>query len=535
MVDVQITHVNIRIVVGLALVAGVIIGGCSNSSSDDSIYPVSTSPGTDTHGQTRINNANNSPSGSTTVNYPSNSTSGTTTVSMSSSSVDNSKSTAANTSSSSGRDTDPNSSANSVSQSPPNTSPGPSSSQAKSNTSNTLTGTELVWRRKYYFKSSVYDACAFPETVKPKRVNAGTEPHELFFVRSKLEENSYFGKQIVDLNPYDFTSNPKNFSDHLKNMTRSDSYYHKLLGSTPGFQSVPRNKYSHSISVRDYINRTNLVEGASFGVVWKLVKNGTGLEIFAKKGARGIKRGDKLIQIGDIRIDSVTDTTTREKLFKELFPFYDGLVSDYYDDNLYTVNDCVDSVLNQDSYTGDDLYGCLEKEYKTQEEEEVEFVLFDHELNRVKKISILPRGYAMPGFPVTRVLVVDGRKVGYINVNDLYLRGGFATGVSDSAYSTLKRIYYYGPHKGVADMILDLRYAESGAIEFASQLAFMITGEGPSKGKQFVSYHHNSKHLVLSHLNREVPFIDACRKMYPCNKWGLAGTLANLFFLSGRV
>ena len=190
----------------------------------------------------------------------------------------------------------------------------------------------------------------------------------------------------------------------------------------------------------------------------------------------------------------------------------------------------MDSVLNRESYTGDDVYDCLEKDYKTREKEEIEFVLFDHELNRLKKISILPRGYAMPRFPVTRVLVVDGRKVGYINVNDLYVTGGFATGVSDSAYSTLKRIFNYGPHKGVSDMILDLRYAESGAIEFASQLAYMITGEEPSKGKQFGSYDHNSGHLVLSHYNRVVPFIDACRKLYPCNKWGLAGTLANLFF-----
>ena len=70
-------------------------------------------------------------------------------------------------------------------------------------------------------------------------------------------------------------------------MTRSNSYYHELLGSTLSFQNVPRSKYSHSISLRDYINRTNLVEAASFGVVWKIVETGAGLEMVTKKrGAR---------------------------------------------------------------------------------------------------------------------------------------------------------------------------------------------------------------------------------------------------------
>ena len=469
MIDVQITEVTIRIVVSLALVASVIVGGCSNSSSDDSIYPASVSSGTDTRGQTNVGSQNNSTSGTTTVN-------------MSSSSVDNSKSTATDTSS--GSETGTNSSTNSGSKSVPNSSSDRSSTQAISSPSNTGTGnTELVWRRKYYFKSSVYDACAFPEAEKPRTVNAGTEAHELFFLRSKLEENSYLGKQTIDINPYDFTSNSKNFSDHLKNMTRSNSYYHELLKSTQSFRSLPKSKYSHAVSLREYINRTNLVEAASFGIIWEIVEDGSGLEIFVKYGSRGVKRGDRLLQIGDIRIDSVTDATTREKLFEELFPVYDVLVSKYQ------------------------LHG---------EEKNVEFVFSDYESEKIKKISLLSRYYIMPEFPYTKVLLVDGRKVSYINVNDLKLRGRYASGVSNWAYSKLKWIYSYPPHEGVSDMILDLRYAETGTIEFASQLAFMITGEGASKGKSFGTYDHNSDHLNLSHYNRVVPFINACRKLYPC-------------------
>ena len=68
MVDVQITQGSIRIVVSLALIASVIVGGCSNSSSDDSNYPASISSGAGTAGQTNVNYPNNSTSGTTTVN-----------------------------------------------------------------------------------------------------------------------------------------------------------------------------------------------------------------------------------------------------------------------------------------------------------------------------------------------------------------------------------------------------------------------------------------------------------------------------------
>ncbi len=90
--------------------------------------------------------------------------------------------------------------------------PSNSSSQTVKNSIDTSkgTGTELVWRRKYYFSSELYDSCAFPDAVKHTEVKLGSEVHELFYIRSKIEENSFLNKQIIDLNPYDYVRSPKN-------------------------------------------------------------------------------------------------------------------------------------------------------------------------------------------------------------------------------------------------------------------------------------------------------------------------------------
>ena len=504
MVDVQITHVNIRIVVGLALVAGVIIGGCSNSSSDDSIYPVSTSPGTDTHGQTRINNANNSPSGSTTVNYPSNSTSGTTTVSMSSSPVDNSKSTAADTSSSSVSDTDPNSSANTVSQSPASSSSDRSSSQTISNTRNTVTGnTELVWRRKYYVQSSVYDACAFPDEVKPYIAEAGTEAHELFYIRSKLNENSFFNNQIVDNNPYDYTVKPKRFADHLANMTGNNSYYEDLLSSAHSVKSVPRAKYMHSISESEFENRRNLVDVASFKIGWDIKENGNNFEVVVKfidrltgrkSSSSTVRRGDKLVKANNIVIDEVNDSSKRQDLFDTLFPVPSASV---------------------------------DPENRVREKTEVEFLMEDKESKQLKTLSLKTRPAVFGKVNIGTIIaenqwINDSKQVFYLGINrlgkDYRGPGAFGPGISEAVYNKFK--WYSKVTSDAAkkpDLILDLRYTETGEIEFASQLAYLIVGKTAAHNKNFGSYEYRSVKLKLSHTNKTVPFIGHCKKLFPCD------------------
>ena len=504
MVDVKITQGNIRIVVSLALFASVIVGGCSNSSSDDSNYPASISSGADTAGQTN-------------VNYPNKPTSGTTTGSMSSSSVDNSGSTSVNTSSSSGSDTGANSPANSGSKSPPNTSQDRSSSQAISSPSDTVPGTELVWRRKYYFKSSVYKACAFPDEIKPYKANAGTEAHELFYIRSKLNENSFLNNQIVDNNPYDYTVEPKRFTDHLANMTGNNSYYEDLLSSAHSVKSIPRAKYMHSISQREFANRGNLVGVASFEIGWDIKENGSNLEIFVKfidrwtankSSGSTIRRGDKLVKINNIVINKVNNSSERQNLFDTLFP----VPSAYVDP---------EDIINKDT--------------------KVDFVFEDKDSKQLKTLSLKTERFwgrvrktNFGTIIAENQWTIDGRKAFYLGINRLGedIRGGiFEPGISEAVYNSFRRYSKVSSDTAEKpDLILDLRYTETGEMVFASQLAYLIAGSITTQSKKFGSYEYSSGKLTLSHTNKIVPFIDNCRKMYPCYPHGGDGGFYGIYY-----
>ena len=504
-VDVQITQRNIRIVVSLALFASVIVGGCSNSSSDDSNYPASISSGADTAGQTN-------------VNYPNKPTSGTTTGSMSSSSVDNSGSTSGNTSSSSGRDTGANPSTNSGSKSPPNTSQDRSSSQAISSPSDTVPGTELVWRRKYYFKSSVYKACAFPDEIKPYKANAGTEAHELFYIRSKLNENSFLNNQIVDNNPYDYTVEPKRFNDHLANMTGNNSYYETLLSSAHSVKSVTRAKYTHSISEREFANRKNLIGVASFKIGWDIKNNGSNLEIFVKfidrrtaneSSGSVVRRGDKLVKVNNILVGNVNDSSKRQNLFDALFPV-PALFLDPRND--------------MDKNT------------------EVEFLFEDKDSKQLKKLSLKTLSGFFGKVNIGTIIaenqwINDGEQVFYLGINRLGKEirgpGAFGPGISEAVYNKFK--WYSKVSSDAAkkpDLILDLRYTETGEILFASQLAYLIAGKTATQNKRFGSYEYSSAKLKLSYTNNIVPFIGQCRKLYPCDTHYLrdGGMLGIIFY-----
>lgn len=87
--------------------------------------------------------------------------------------------------------------------------------------------------------------------------------------------------------------------------------------------------------------------------------------------------------------------------------------------------------------------------------------------------------------PVPTTLVLDnaGSKVGYILFND-HIASSEQKLID--AVNTLKAA-------AVTDLVLDLRYNGGGYLYLASELAYMIAGNGPTSGKVFEQLQYNSK------------------------------------------
>lgn len=369
-----------------------------------------------------------------------------------------------------------------------------SSSQTVKNSIDTSngTGTELVWRRKYYFSSELYDSCVFPSAIKSKKVKTGSEVHELFYIRSKIEENSFLNKQIIDSNPYDYVRSPKNYSQHLKNMTGADSYYDKLLRSAHSVKELKDSKYLHSISESEFINYKNIQRNASFGINWKITQNDTKIDVFVRyidpansdSYNKGIRRGDKLIQVGDVRIDEVNDSSSKGKLYENLFP----------------PTPRVDSWPTRD-------YGSTN------------FVFLDGKSGKEKKVVLEAFRFSSENYMKFGNLELDNQNIAYLALANLRPDYKEEAGISDKVYSLFLNKFTQSNNK-VSDLVLDLRYTKFGSIVYASQLAYLITGEVPTTSKKFGTYFHASNNNLEKSFHKDiVPFLDSCKRLYPCSWW----------------
>ena len=102
-------------------------------------------------------------------------------------------------------------------------------------------------------------------------------------------------------------------------------------------------------------------------------------------------------------------------------------------------------------------------------------------------ITVTLTADAVTSEPVQHVEVVDaamGRRIGYMLFND-----HFATAESAliDAVNTLR-------DQNIDDLVLDLRYNGGGYLYIASQLAYMIAGDGPTAGQTFERVSFNDKH-----------------------------------------
>jgi carboxyl-terminal processing protease len=110
-----------------------------------------------------------------------------------------------------------------------------------------------------------------------------------------------------------------------------------------------------------------------------------------------------------------------------------------------------------------------------------------------KQAQMVKRLVTIPTVSVTRVVEVDGRRVGYLMFNN-FVRPSVAA-LSD-AFATLKAA-------GATELVLDLRYNGGGLVDVAVHLASLIGGTRTS-GQVMINYVHNDK--VGAVLNKTTRF-----------------------------
>lgn len=371
------------------------------------------------------------------------------------------------------------------------------------------TDTKYIWRRGYYFDSSLYNRCAFPSESLKKGSLKGFEVDELFYVRSKLSELSVFRNRFVDVNPYDFRRNASNFEDHVEGMTGQTGLYHQFIFSAHQLGETRRNKTSGSLLAKDLRFKRLLAENYALGINWKIENNGSGSEYYV----RYIKERSPL---------SKTNIENRSKSSPNSSP----------------------AILNR----GDKLISIEEIGTKPSGHKTLRFFIEDYEVNenrwnRAKMVfkdkltgknkEFYFRPWSMVGVPQStvedyKIIVDDKKKIGYVNITNFGLPvigNNFSRSLhngynfSDIMHA-VRYLYGWRPYQGVDDLIVDLRYAGSGEIEVASQLAYIIGGNQVTESSIFGFFQYNSVHSKFkSSLWRNgVPFIKNCKFRLPCEE-----------------
>ena len=110
-------------------------------------------------------------------------------------------------------------------------------------------------------------------------------------------------------------------------------------------------------------------------------------------------------------------------------------------------------------------------------------VAFQTREGQARRARLTKRAVTIPTVSLTRVITIDGRRVGYIFFRN-FVRPSFAA--LDAAVTTLREA-------NVSELVLDLRYNGGGLVDVAVHLASLITGP-VTNGQVLAKYVHNDKY-----------------------------------------
>ena len=122
--------------------------------------------------------------------------------------------------------------------------------------------------------------------------------------------------------------------------------------------------------------------------------------------------------------------------------------------------------------------------YPSAEGETHEFEVQDLNASDPRTVTMTAREVAADPVQHVTVLDTDSGPVGYLLFNDF-----IATAERElfDAFAELER-------RGIADLVLDLRYNGGGYLDIASQVGFMVAGPAAAQGRVFEELQFNDKH-----------------------------------------
>jgi carboxyl-terminal processing protease len=120
-------------------------------------------------------------------------------------------------------------------------------------------------------------------------------------------------------------------------------------------------------------------------------------------------------------------------------------------------------------------------------------IVFDKPSGERRSAQMIKRVVTIPTVSLTRVVEVDGRKVGYIFFSNFVTP---STAALNDAFAALKEA-------GATELVLDLRYNGGGLVDVAAHLASLIGGTR-TNGQPMLNYIHNDK--IGPQLNKTTRF-----------------------------
>lgn len=305
-------------------------------------------------------------------------------------------------------------------------------------TAPTPSSTEPEWVAGQFANDSVYkDLCASPRTGPDSNGDTfsdaqGTTMHEKMWLRSWTNDTYLWYSEVEDNDPAPFSV--ADYFDQLKTEELTES------GSL-------KDNFHFSQSTEEYNLRTQSGVSSGYGISWEFVSTTSPRQLIVRytepnspADIAGITRGYELTSIDGIDFVNTTVESEVDQINNALFPSESG--------------------------------------------QSFSFSFSDESGETVLNVDLTSANIELQPVQNVRVLDTSAGRMGYMQFNS-FIRAG-----QDGLINGFQQFV----DEGVTELIIDLRYNGGGLLAMASQLAYMVAGEGQTNNQDFETLQFNDKY-----------------------------------------
>ena len=281
---------------------------------------------------------------------------------------------------------------------------------------------------------------------------SGTRADEKQWVASYFDQNYLWYKEIPDVNPADPAFNT---GTHLALM---EAYFDALKSKEKVGEQL-KDRFSFVYPTEEYNQRAQSGLRLGYGAEWKLIVEDPPRDL----RVAFIQPGSNAAQVGMVRGDRLLSVTVA------------GRQISVDDDSLAgkaVINEVLAPSINGQSAS----------------------LQLRRADNTLHTVTVTTGQAVSQSVLVSKVLETATTRIGYLVLNDF----------NAPAEAQLVAAFEQFKAQGVRDLVLDLRYNGGGYIYLASQLAYMVAGDGPTRNRVFDRLVYNDKR---TRNNTDTPFL----------------------------